>query len=154
MRGDTMDEMEIRNAVIESVSLTKADHGLLSAWLHLDYGDCGHQGFGGWGLYLPKDWAHHGMNINYAGHFIFRVLEIAGVDNWDQLVGKTIRVRKPKGWGGTIEAIGHIVKDDWFDPKADFAPFSEKETAKARWPGSRTIAKASCGMNQEEERGR
>ena len=113
---------EVKNAIIESVSLTKADHGLLSAWLTLDYGGSG-QGFGGYSLYLPKSFNHHSLNVNFAGHFIFRALEIAGVDEWSQLVGKTIRV---KASFSSVIAIGHIVRDDWFCPSEDFRPFTKK----------------------------
>ena len=108
---------EEKNAVIESATIRNDDHGLLSAWLTLDYGGSG-QGFGGYALYLPDQFKHHKPSgPNYAGHFIWRVMEIAGVSEWSKLPGKTIRVRaKHKG----VEAIGHIVKDDWFEPKADF----------------------------------
>ncbi|WP_439586949.1 hypothetical protein [Hydrogenophaga sp.] len=106
---------ETKNAVIESVKLTSDDHGCLSAWLFLDYGGSG-QGFGGYSLYLPKSFTHHKMN-GPAGHFIWRCMEVAGVTEWSKLPGKTIRVR---GDRGGIEAIGHIVKDDWFCPRADF----------------------------------
>lgn len=107
--------METRNAVIESATLTTADHGLLSGWLHLDYGGSG-QGFGGWALYLPKSFGRHEIK-SVAGHWIYRVMEIAGVSEWSNLPGKTIRVRSDLR---QIQAIGHIVKDDWFDPCADF----------------------------------
>lgn len=106
---------EIKNAVIESVKLTSDDHGCLSAWLLLDYGGSG-QGFGGYALYLPKSYTHHKLQ-SVAGHFIWRCMEVAGVTEWSKLPGKTVRVR---GDRGGIEAIGHIVKEDWFCPKEDF----------------------------------
>src|SRR5690348_11001969 len=111
----------IKNAIIVSAELTSSGHGLLSGWIHLDYGDGGHQGFGGNALYLPKDFRHHKSQLNFAGHWIFRVMQIAGVEQWDKLKGKTIRVKSDKdGLSGTVIAIGHIVKDDWFDPSEEF----------------------------------
>jgi hypothetical protein len=105
----------IKNAVITSASITTGDRGFLDAWLHLDYGGSG-QGFGGYVLYLPKTFAHHNIE-SVAGHFIFRIMEISGVTNWEDLKGKTIRVDADHGG---VSGIGHIVKDDWFYPKADF----------------------------------
>lgn len=107
--------MEIKNAIISSVSLTTGDRGLLSAWVHLDYGGSG-QGFGGYVLYLPKSFKHHNI-LSHAGHWIFRCMEIAGVEEWDKMKGKTVRV---KADNGKVYAIGHIVNDDWFEPSEDF----------------------------------
>ena len=111
---------EIKNAVIQSTSIDIGDRYLLSAWLHLDYGGSG-QGFGGYTLYLPKDYKHHTCKGDYAGHFIFRCLEIAGVEKWEDLKGKTIRVKADHNH---VIAIGHIVKDDWFNPSEDFKKMS------------------------------
>ena len=106
---------EIKNAIITSATLDTGDRGLLTSWIYLDYGGSG-QGFGGFALYLPKSYRHHQL-LSHAGHWIFRVMQIAGVEKWDQLKGKTIRV---KACHDKVEAIGHIVKDDWFCPSEDF----------------------------------
>lgn len=114
--------MEIRNAIIESVTLDMGDRGLLTAYLHLDYGNGGHQGFGGFVLYLPKGFSHHQKDSGFAGHFIFRCMQIAGVESWDKLKGKTVRVKATQG---RVEAIGHIVKEDWFCPEIEFKKVGE-----------------------------
>jgi hypothetical protein len=107
--------MAIKNAIIQSAKLDIADRGILQAWLDLDYGgSC--QGFGGYVLYLPKSFAHHRI-LGHAGHFIYRCCEIAGAGTWDDIKGKTIRVKTENG---LIIGIGHIVKDDWFEPSKDF----------------------------------
>lgn len=111
------DEITEKNAIIESAILTIEDHGCLSACITLDYGGSV-QGFGGYALYLPKSWKHHEKNSSYAGHFIYRILEIAGAGEWKQLQGKTVRVRASHD---KVHAIGHIIKNDWFDPSVDFA---------------------------------
>lgn len=111
---------EIKNAVIEKATINDSDRGFLDCWLHLDYGGSG-QGFGGYALYLPKTFSHHKIE-SVAGHHIWRCMEIANVTAWDKMPGKTIRVRVVNG---LIEAIGHIVKDDWYCPKDDFAQFQK-----------------------------
>src|SRR4051812_13999367 len=86
-------DWKVKNAVIESARITNDDHGLLSAWLTLDYGGRG-QGFGRFPLFLPSSYKHPQVSrSNYAGHFIWRVMEVAGVSEWSDLPGKTIRVR-------------------------------------------------------------
>ena len=117
--------METKNAIITGATITNDDHGTLSAWLHLDYGGSG-QGFGGYALYLPKSFMHHDkMGPNCAGHFIWRVMEIAEVSEWSQLKGKSIRVKCEQC--GVYE-IGHIIKDDWFNPSGDFKGMAQEAT--------------------------
>ena len=117
------ERMEVVNAVIESAKIEIEDHGILTAGLFLDYSGSG-QEFGGYCLGSSRPLQDKG---NIMGHFIRRILEVVGVSDWDNLKGKTIRVKKPRGWGGTIKSIGHIVKDDWFCPEVDFSIFNKGE---------------------------
>jgi len=98
-----------RNAIICSAYF-ETERGL-SAWLVLDFGGGQKQGFGGYSLYPPQN------KGNYAGHFIWRVFQIAEVNDWCALVGKPARVRIGDLH---IVSIGHIIKDDWFDPAKEF----------------------------------
>lgn len=115
------DQPEIKNAIITDAVLD-TERGL-SAWVHLDYGGSGGQGFGGYMLYGPDGWKANSQPGNYAGHFIWRVLEIAGVSDWSKLKGRTIRV---KARWDQVEAIGHIVNDDWFNPREEFKAITER----------------------------
>ena len=106
---------EIRNAVIESTRLTVADHGVLSSWIYLDYGGAG-QGFGGYCLATnPSRKGEKGVT-HVCGLYLWRLLEIAGVDDYEKLPGRPIRV---KATHNGITSIGHYLKDDWFTPKED-----------------------------------
>ena len=108
-------EIEVKNAIIQSAEITSDDYGVLSAWITLDDGDsC--QSFGGYRLYLPKLCKHH-TRLSCAGHFIWRVMEVAGVGKWSSLKGKTVRVKADHC---SVHAIGHIIKEDWFCPAEDF----------------------------------
>ncbi len=104
--------MEIKNASIEKVSIINNDHGMLSAYLHLVYGGSG-QTFGGYALFQPYLHDKGVVAPNVAGLFIWRCMEIGEVTEWSMLQGKTIRV---KAAHNGVEAIGHIIKDVWFNP--------------------------------------
>ncbi len=112
--------MEIKNAIIEKAILDIGDRGLLTSWIHLKYQGSG-QGFGGYSLYRPDSFSNHG-GANYAGHFIYRVMKIAGVKKWDDLSGKCLRVRATDS---KIEAIGHIIEDEWFNVSEEFEKLEE-----------------------------
>jgi hypothetical protein len=116
-----MNNPKIENAIIENATITVDDHGFLTAWIFVSYGGSG-QGFGGYALYLPKDCTYHTL-LSAAGHFIYRVMEIAGVEEWNKLKGKSLRVKHTLS---EITAIGHIIKDDWFEPQKDFDKLKRK----------------------------
>lgn len=107
---------EIRNAVIKTAHLRIEDRDILSAWLFLDYGGSG-QGFGGYALDLGPGYTHHDPEKEsvFCAKFLRGCLECAGVTEWSDLPGKSIRVRIRDG---LIVAIGHIIQDKWLDPKA------------------------------------
>lgn len=106
---------KIQNAIIDYASLEIEDHGMLSSFVGVVF-DGGGQGFGGYALYLPQSFTHHKMT-SCAGHYLYRCMEIAGVENWKDMKGKAIRIY---GTWNKIKAIGHIVNDDWFIPSLDF----------------------------------
>jgi hypothetical protein len=104
--------METRNAIIASTGIEIDDRGMLKVHILLDFID-GHQVFG-CGVYAPKSSIN---GKNYAGHFLYRVLEVTRTDKWEELPGKAVRVT---GDSTHIEAIGHIVEDAWFNPGKEF----------------------------------
>lgn len=103
--------METKNAVVKSVYLGIEDHGFLTVFLNLEYDGSICQSFGGYPL-QSNSWPKNTANV--AGWFIRRILEICGVKKWADLPGKTVRVRVSQE---KVEAIGHIVKEDWFFPE-------------------------------------
>lgn len=109
--------MTVENAIITEASMHIEDHGTLTIWISVEYGNRCIQSFGGYALYLPKTFEHYNIN-SPAGHFIFRVLQICDVKNWDELPGKAIRICREKT--GPVKKIGHIIYDDWFCPEEDF----------------------------------
>lgn len=115
-----MRDTEIVNAVIKGTSLGYEDHGILTAWLHLDYGGS-QQGFGGYALDSApdKDDKSMGRKPHAAfGAFVKEILAVTDAHSWEKIPGKFVRVKREAGFTGDIIAIGHPLKDIWFDPKA------------------------------------
>lgn len=123
--------IETKNAVITGTMLGIEDHGIMSCMVFLDYGGGG-QAFGGYSLDTPiKDAAGKFLRREgtaYGMEFIARVLRATGAESWEKLKGTHVRVRADYG---KVHAIGHIIKDQWFDPVKDLAYFHERESANA-----------------------
>lgn len=107
-----MSKLKIKNARIEGTMLGIEGHGILTAFLYLEY-DGGGQGFGGYSIEGP-----------YASKFIKRVLEVVGVEEWEELKGKHIRV---KATSIKVHEIGNILEDKWFNPRREFVAMEVKE---------------------------
>ena len=114
-----MPDYKIKNARIESTMLGTEDHGIMTAWLMLDYNGVG-QGFGGYGFDNPIKNEYGGFRkregIAWGMEYIIRVLKVVGVTKWEDLPGKFIRVKCTHT--GILE-IGNILKDEWFNPSND-----------------------------------
>lgn len=110
--------MPIENALIKSTSLGYEDHGVFTYFLHLEF-DCCVQGFGGFCLDTPDSvdkYKNPRRGTAFGHECIIRVLRAVGVSRWEDLPGTHVRIDKD-GWNDPIKRIGHIIKDQWFDPK-------------------------------------
>lgn len=110
---------EIRNAKITSVSLTMADHGCITYWLQLDFNGCS-RGYGGYCLghgYLgAKEFDATGKGLEAMMH----IMDVVGVDRWENLKGQYVRI-VDNGLGRTIDTIGNIIEDKWFNQREFFS---------------------------------
>ena len=87
--------MSAQIAKIESTMLGIEDHGILTAMLHVTYGDGG-QGIGGYALDEPiRDDAGKFVGRRgsaYGMEWVRRCMDACGVDSWEKVKGRTILV--------------------------------------------------------------
>ena len=105
--------MEIRNAKIESTFLGFEDHGIFTYFLHLEWEHAG-QGFGGYIL-----------GGGYGDETIKAILETVGVDKWEDLPGKYVRIEREHI---KVHRIGNIIEDKWFSPAELSKKFEKKKS--------------------------
>ena len=106
-------ERQIKNAKIESTSLGYEDHGILTIFLGLDYSGAG-QGFGGYALDQYDELEKKRIPTKLSGIWIQKILEVVGVDKWEDLKGKYIRVESDMG---KVYKIGNLLEEKWFEPE-------------------------------------
>ena len=106
--------MEEKNAIIRKTTISSADYGILVGSLTLEYGGGSIQDFGMYTLYNPR----LKEDRNFGAFFIWRCMQIAGVDDWCIMKGRPLRVRI--GNNGLIEAIGNFIEDKWFCPTEEY----------------------------------
>ena len=109
----------IKNALIKSTMLGREDHGIMTFMIFIEFDKCVTCGVGGYML----DEYDKGLNKRVfrakSMESISKVLDVVGVDRWEDLTGKYIRI-EDNGWGSTINKIGNIIEDKWFDLKEFF----------------------------------
>lgn len=105
--------MKIENAIIESTFLGYEDHGILTFMIGLKGA-----GFGiGFGNVALDQWSEkEGRRVAHPKSMdcIAQILEVVGVDRWEDLKGKHVRIAS-NGLGSTVTRIGNIIEDKWFD---------------------------------------
>lgn len=110
----------IKNAIIESTMLGREDYGVLTFFINIRFDGGTHCGVGGYCLdeYDPANetrvYSAKSMEI------ISKILEVVGVNTWEELPGKYIRF-EDDGWGHSIVKIGNIMEDKWLDVEKFFS---------------------------------
>lgn len=105
----------IENCRIKSTSLGMEDHGIFTAFIHVE-GDCWGCGFGGYSYGGWDKPSNDSIGPAMLHEFVRGVCRVVGVDGWEKLPGAYCRVRTD-GPGGSIKAIGNLLKDSWFEVK-------------------------------------
>ena len=120
---------QIKNAVIGEVFIGMTEENVLTAWVILNFG-IAKQGFGGLDLSLDGN----------ANTFLVSVLNVVGVPEVKQLVGKAVRVEHDHT---KVYAIGNFIDDKWYhidgrpqviDAEAVEVTLTDEEKANAATP--------------------
>lgn len=114
---------EIENALITNVSLTMADNGCITYWITLS-GDGWGVNFGG--ICLGKGYlgAKEFSAIGEGLEAMMRIMDTVGVERWEDLKGRYVRVVNPE-LGKSVDTIGNIIKDKWFNQHEFFSKVCE-----------------------------
>ena len=114
----------IKNALITNVDLSMADHGCLTLAMMLEGGGWGVV-YGGYCLgkgYLGAD--DDFFDGSAAGmEYLIRIMDIVGVEKFQDLKGKYVRVATKRG--DPVKIIGNIINDKWFDAETFFTDKKE-----------------------------
>lgn len=111
--------MEIKNAKITDTMLGREDHGILTFMIYFE-GDGFGVGVGGYALDSYNKELNRRVTTPKSMDAISEILNVVGVETWEQLKGKYIRF-VDNGWGSKVTIIGNILEDKWFDFKEFFA---------------------------------
>ena len=108
------------NAKITKASLSMEDHGIFTIRITVE-GDHWFQTMGnfqnGVGCLGATKWKGNGSAIVA----MMKIMDVVGVSKWEDLDGKLIRVRPRNKQYGTLDEIGNIIEDKWFNLREFFA---------------------------------
>lgn len=112
--------MGIKNARITKTMLGREDHGIMTFMIWVDISESGSCGIGGWALDGYDRETKSRVFSAKSMEAVSKILEVVGVEEWEQLRGKHIRV-KDNGWGKTIDEIGNLMENKWFNIREFFS---------------------------------
>ena len=115
-----MSQTEIKNAKIKSTQLGREDHGIMTFMIFIEISGGGCWGVGGYALDGYDKNLQQRVFHAKSMEAISKILEVVGVDSWEDLPGKYIRV-KDQGWGSTIDEIGNLMENKWFNLREFFS---------------------------------
>jgi hypothetical protein len=106
--------METLNAQIKSTKLGFVGNDILTFDLILDIQDGGGVCVGGYALSQYDKTKQKIVGTAQGTSVIMRILEVVGVDTWEELKGKYIRI-KDCHLGDRVSSIGNLMKNEWVD---------------------------------------
>ena len=120
----------IKNAVIKSTMLGREDHGIMTFMIYIQFDNGVGCGVGAYALDGYDKESKTRVFRAESMEAISKILDVVGVDTWEELPGKYIRF-EDNGWGSIITKIGNIIEDKWFDMK-EFFEMTDKVYAKEK----------------------
>lgn len=112
--------MTIKNAEITSTMLGREDHGIMTFMIFVKFDKCVHCGIGGYAIDQYDQETKSRVFAVKGLEAISRIMEVVGVNKWEDLSGKYIRI-KDNGLGSTIDEIGNLMEDEWFNLREFFS---------------------------------
>ena len=108
----------IKNVKITKTFLGKEAHGFLTFYLLVEGNGIG-VSIGGYCLDKYDEQKKKRVPSHKSFELINRILEVVGVNSWEELKGEYIRVEN-NGLGYRVTRIGNLIKNDWLDFDAFF----------------------------------
>ena len=111
-QGIKTERMYTLNAQIKSTKLGFIANGICSFDLILDIQGGGGVCIGGWALDRPDEKKRKRIGTAYGMDVIMQILQVVGVDTWEELKGKYIRI-KDCHLDDRVSSIGNLMKEEW-----------------------------------------
>ena len=109
----------IRNARITRTELGREDHGIMTFMIFIVFDDgYTHCGIGGYALDRYDRTTETRVFNPKSIEAISKILDVVGVDRWEDLPNKYIRFEDSSY---IVTKIGNIIEDKWFDLKEFFS---------------------------------